>query len=282
MIPSKICKKCGVMQYILEFRENKNKYNHVCNDCVKIDNKIYRNKNNGKITQYRKDNKEILKLKQKTYYKRNKDKKQKYYQNNKETLKIKHQKYLEENNLNIKNQRKEYRLNNKEKIKQQKLKYALNNKDLVKTNNKKYYENNKEKLKISRKNYKRIRLKNNIELKIKANVSCSIYKNLLSNKSDKSSFKYLPYTIKELKLHLESLFEPWMNWNNWGVYNSKIWDDNNSSTWKWQIDHIAPHSTFNYDSMEHPEFKKCWALENLRPYSAKQNILDGANKIRHK
>lgn len=28
-------------------------------------------------------------------------------------------------------------------------------------------------------------------------------------------------------------------------------------------------------------FKKCWALENLKPLSAKQNILDRINKTRH-
>ena len=27
--------------------------------------------------------------------------------------------------------------------------------------------------------------------------------------------------------------------------------------------------------MEDDNFKKCWALENLRPLSAKQNIVDG-------
>lgn len=31
-----------------------------------------------------------------------------------------------------------------------------------------------------------------------------------------------------------------------------------------------------YNSLKHPDFQKCWALENLRPYSAKQNIIDGA------
>jgi len=29
-------------------------------------------------------------------------------------------------------------------------------------------------------------------------------------------------------------------------------------------------------------FRDCWALSNLRPYSAKQNQLDGATKLRHK
>lgn len=34
--------------------------------------------------------------------------------------------------------------------------------------------------------------------------------------------------------------------------------------------------------MNEENFKKCWALSNLRPYSAKQNLLDGANRKRHK
>lgn len=34
--------------------------------------------------------------------------------------------------------------------------------------------------------------------------------------------------------------------------------------------------------MDCEEFKKCWALENLRPLSAKQNNYDGVSKTRHK
>jgi len=73
-----------------------------------------------------------------------------------------------------------------------------------------------------------------------------------------------------------------MNWNNWGVYKSKNWNDNDSSTWTWQIDHIIPQSNLPYTSMEDENFKKSWDLNNLRPYSAKQNILDGISRVRHK
>ena len=73
-----------------------------------------------------------------------------------------------------------------------------------------------------------------------------------------------------------------MIWNNWAIYDPNTWDDNDQSTWTWNLDHIIPQSDLPYDSMEHPNFKKCWALDNLRPYSAKQNIFDGASKIRHK
>lgn len=73
-----------------------------------------------------------------------------------------------------------------------------------------------------------------------------------------------------------------MNWNNHGKYDPKTWDDNDPNTWTWQLDHIIPHSEFKYTSTEDEEFKKCWALNNLRPYSAKKNLIDGASKIRHK
>jgi len=103
-----------------------------------------------------------------------------------------------------------------------------------------------------------------------------------SSKNKNSCLNYLPYTIDELKNHLESLFESWMNWNNRGIYKISEWNDNDQSTWKWQLDHIIPQSDLPYVSMEDDNFKKCWSLENLRPYCAKQNNLDGVNKIRHK
>lgn len=81
---------------------------------------------------------------------------------------------------------------------------------------------------------------------------------------------------------MEKLFVPWMSWSNYGKYNSKTWDDNDQSTWTWQIDHIIPQSCLPYTSMENDNFKRCWALENLRPYSSKQNFIDGVTKIRHK
>jgi hypothetical protein len=93
---------------------------------------------------------------------------------------------------------------------------------------------------------------------------------------------FLPYTIDQLKQHLEILFEPWMNWGNRGKYNPKTWNDNDQATWTWQLDHIIPHSTFQYTTMGCQEFRDCWALSNLRPLSAKQNLLDGVKRVRHK
>jgi len=102
------------------------------------------------------------------------------------------------------------------------------------------------------------------------------------SKCGESIAQYLGYTMGELKAHLEARFEPWMNWNNYGMYRETEWCDGDPSTWKWQIDHVKPHSEFPYDSMKHPNFKRCWSLENLRPYSAKKNCLDGVHRTRHK
>ena len=65
-----------------------------------------------------------------------------------------------------------------------------------------------------------------------------------------------------------------MNWSNWGKYRTSKWNDNDSSTWSWHIDHIIPHSNFKYKTMNCEEFRKCWSLKNLRPYSAKKNVIE--------
>lgn len=72
-----------------------------------------------------------------------------------------------------------------------------------------------------------------------------------------------------------------MTWNNYGVHKN-FWNDNDSTTWTWNIDHIIPQADLLYTSMEDENFQKCWALNNLRPLSAKINSIDGATRKRHK
>jgi hypothetical protein len=91
-----------------------------------------------------------------------------------------------------------------------------------------------------------------------------------SSKFGESILKYLPYTPDELKQYIESKWEPWMTWENHGniTYNKRTW----------HIDHIIPQSKLPFTSMEDEDFQKCWALENLRPLEAFENIKKG-NKI---
>lgn len=95
-----------------------------------------------------------------------------------------------------------------------------------------------------------------------------------------SILQILPYSIDDLKIHIENQFEPWMNWHNWGVYNSETWDENDSTTWTWQIDHIIPMAKYTYSCEKDREFLEAWQLTNLRPLRSKENIIMGARMER--
>lgn len=155
-----------------------------------------------------------------------------------------------------------------------------------------YIEDNREK--ISKRANERNKIRREIDpiYNCRVIVSSLIFKRLKANDSSKngiSCWSKLPYDPSTLKQHIEDQFSSpenldyngnvWMTWENWGKYNSKTWNENDSSTWVWNIDHIMPQTKLPYNNMDHPNFIKCWDLSNLRPYSAKKNIKDGNRRI---
>lgn len=86
-----------------------------------------------------------------------------------------------------------------------------------------------------------------------------------SSKAGTPVWERLPYSLEELKTHLESLFTSEMSWDNYGSY--------------WVIDHIVPQALFSYRSMEDPKFKVCWNLNNLRPLSLDENSKKSATHM---
>jgi hypothetical protein len=226
---------------------------HKCNAII--------NKTNYAPSQFKKKNGWCKFCFQK-YFQQNKEKKKKYYQDNEEKINSYKKIYRQNNTKFISNNNKKYRSKNKNKIALTKHKWYQNNKERVINNTRK----SKSEKYIHDPNFK---LRNRLSSEIR-----SALKNNNSSKNGHSILKYLPYTIENLKKNLESKFEHWMTWNNWGRYDAKKWDDNDQTTWTWQIDHIIPQSKLQYTSMEDTNFKKCWLLDNLRPYSAKQNIID--------
>lgn len=139
--------------------------------------------------------------------------------------------------------------------------YRKQNKQKIKKYNKEYYSKNQEKLKEYSKQYKQ----GNVEIvrnQYKKNFNYYSMLNainfLLKGKIQTSKvFDKLPYTLQQLKSHLESQFTPEMTWNNYGDY--------------WEIDHIIPINTFNLSSSDEPKFKICWSLANLRPLEKSLN-----------
>jgi len=137
-----------------------------------------------------------------------------------------------------------------------------------------YYFNNKEHIKRKTKENRYRRLQTDVCFKLKCSVSKAVYRGLKSNGGSKAGepiLKHLPYTMVDLKRHLESQFELWMGWDNWGLYKR-------GADRVWQIDHITPQSALKYDSFSHPNFKKCWDLNNLRPLDGRDNI-EKSNKM---
>jgi len=67
------------------------------------------------------------------------------------------------------------------------------------------------------------------------------------------------YTEEEIMSHIESYFTE---------ENGYSWDNMD----EWHIDHIRPVASFNYTTTECEDFKKCWALSNLQPLWARDNM----------
>lgn len=146
-----------------------------------------------------------------------------------------------------------YLKSNKDKTKETTKKWTNENKELLKDKRKVYNSLNKDKLLENRKNYyiknKDKEIKSGYERHKKRLLVDEIYtlkykfrttiKNSFRHTKTikiKSSDFILGCPINEFKTHLESKFEPWMNWDNHGLYNG-------TPNYGWDIDHIIPIST---------------------------------------
>jgi hypothetical protein len=133
---------------------------------------------------------------------------------------------------------KTYYLNNPDKRKLAQQKYYLRNKEKLNKQSIEYRKNNKEK--VNRKNNETTKLRKKLDpvYKLKCgfrrNISMFIKRKGYSKKS--KSHIILGCTFEHFKLHIESKFEPWMNWENYGLYNGEL-------NYGWDIDHIIPLST---------------------------------------
>jgi len=101
-------------------------------------------------------------------------------------------------------------------------------------------------------------------LRLNRTVKGGISKCLKRRNSSKDWHKWeemVGYTAKKLKKHLEKQFTIEMSWDNYGSY--------------WHIDHIIPLNFFNFQNAESSDFKRAWALKNLRPLKAEENLSKG-------
>lgn len=94
-------------------------------------------------------------------------------------------------------------------------------------------------------------------------MSQQIYIGLKTGKAGKTWTALTGYSVDELQRHLERQFLKGMTWSNMG---------------DWHIDHILPVAGFCFTKPTDADFKACWAITNLRPLWATENIKKSAKR----
>jgi len=193
---------------------------------------------------------------------------QAWWLKNKESATIKHKEWLEANKDKVKAYTKKYKSNRSElqrkKDNDASRQWSINNKDRVKKNRDSWNHKHKDRVQARRnrwsaknpekaaaikksslnrwrennkqhiRNYSRKRAQDPIR-RVAQNISRHIRKSLsyLNSKKNSKTQSILGCTYAEFKLYLESKFEPWMSWDNYGKYNGTI-------NFGWDLDHIMP------------------------------------------
>lgn len=103
----------------------------------------------------------------------------------------------------------------------------------------------------------RARRKQNPGFAINERMSAAIRGSLVAGKGGKGWQSLVGYSLAELMTHLERQFLRGMSWENRG---------------DWHIDHIVPLNSFKFKTPDDPGFRAAWALTNLRPLWATDNL----------
>ncbi len=125
-----------------------------------------------------------------------------------------------------------------EKRKQYEKDYYLKNKEKFLEKSKQYFKDNQKiKQEKNNKRYKERRDSDpvfKLATNIKRNIRAILNKKGLVKKSKTSEI--LGCSYEDFKQHIESQWEAWMNWDNYGLYNGE-------PNYGWDIDHIIPSSS---------------------------------------
>jgi len=184
----------------------------------------------------------------------------KHYENNKERHLEHVQKYQKEHVEEIREYNRNY--NKTPLVKEKAKQYRNTHREQYQEYTKAYNQipENKEKARLRKREWDR---KHRLDPthRLSNNIRTNMCHALRGKKGFRKWESLIGYTLQDLINHLQSKLTPDMTWDNYGSL--------------WQVDHITPKSWFKYDTAEHPEFKKCWSLNNLQPKLATDNIRKG-------
>jgi hypothetical protein len=183
---------------------------------------------------------------------------QKQHPRTPEQMKESRDRYKKKNPEKVKAAYDNWRLASPDKAKAATIRWRAANKEKVTETRKVWRKNNPE---YSKKIYEK--QKENSDFRLNNCVRATIWRSLKRGAKKNQHWEDLVgYTLEKLRRHLEKQFTSEMSWENHGSH--------------WHIDHIIPVKAFNFETPSDSDFKKCWALKNLRPLGALANISKGA------
>ena len=183
---------------------------------------------------------------------------QTHYQNNKDRYVNRAKQWQKDHVNELREYQKKYYSTPKSKEKTKA--YQLANKEKISEYAKTWAKNNVEKRRLAKRQWDQ---KHRLDPfhRVSNNIRTNMAHALQGKKGFRKWESLVGYSLQDLINHLQSKLSTDMTWDNYGSL--------------WQVDHITPKSWFKYDSAEHPEFKKCWALANLQPKLTTDNIKKG-------
>ncbi len=220
-------------------------------DKLKDYNKIYYQNNLEKekrrSNKYRQEHREAILERQKQYRQKNKEARAKYYKQWRQDHKVAKLGY-----------QKQYYQKNKKRELEKGRQYYQSNKDIVSKRNKQYRLTHKKKFNEYIKNKRKTDLKFNLN----GRVSGMMRGSLRAKKAGRRWEGLVGYVLADLKKRLNETIPEGYAWQDF--IDGRL-----------QMDHIIPISAFNFTKHEHIDFKRCWALSNLRLVTPKENSIKG-------
>lgn len=213
-------------------------------------------------------NKEKIKKQRKEYRSKNVEKirigAKKYYNKNKEKERERVKKYKEENAEKIREYKRKYRLANLERIKENSKIYRKNNKEKIKKQDRLYRKKNIEwwKKYINKKYKENLKFNINSRMSRAVRDSLKVKRFLKSSKNGNRWENLVGYSVNDLIKRLKKTLPKGYTWKDY-------------LSGELHIDHIIPIAVFNFTKVENPDFKRCWALSNLRLLPGRENMIKG-------
>jgi len=264
----KVCTKCNVLKDITDYYKvmsNSDKYRNICKTCTNATNKKWGEENKERKSKVSKiwcqNNKEKRRISSVRRYHEDPEKHRNY-----------HLKWEEKNP----NYKKEYNEKNKEVLSIKNKEYRESKKDILNENSRKWYRENSvsvnQRVKEYKKrvNYIKTRKQNDPFFKLKHSIRNSIRMALLKRGYSKKSktATILGCSFEDFKTLIVSKWEPWMTWENYGLYNGDL-------NYGWDLDHIIPLSR----SKTEDEVLKHNHYSNFQPLCSYKNRVLKRDKL---